>query len=147
MTSFRPPTPPAAVTFPPEELPAVAVVVVPTALTLVAPAREAGGTGHVGSIAAVAESEEPPTAGLLGDSKGGWVGVVGGCKTLFSFSNCALSFISEAIMAEIACSWSAVPPSDGAGGGGGGGAPWSLGAGLGCAGDGVIGCGVVGSCT
>ena len=73
----------------------------------------------MGSIAAVADSEEPPVAAPLGDNKGGWVGVVEGCgcKILFSFSNCALSFISDAIMAEIACSWSLEPPSDGAGGG------------------------------
>ena len=119
MTSFRP----VAVAFPPEEFPAAAAVVVPTAFTtLVAPAREAGGTGHVGSIAAVAESEEPPAA-ALGDNKGGWVGVVGGCKILLSFSNCALSFISDAIIADIACSWSWEPPSGGAGGGGSWGPP------------------------
>ena len=113
LTSFSPPTPTVAVAFPPE-----AAVVPAGFTTLVAPAREAGGTGQVGSIAAVADSDEP----ALGDSKGGWAGVAGscGCKMLFSFSNCALSLISDAIMAEIACSWSFEPPSDGAGGGGSG---------------------------
>ena len=67
------------------------------------PAREACGTGVVGSVG----SCPPPPTSWPGDVTLRTI-VAGVCGSwpISPLSNCAESFINEAIMAEIACSWS-----------------------------------------